>query len=1062
MNNWMQMQDALPVTRPVNQMLPQEDNNRYEMMSQSVNSMMTAADEKIAGLSYILGKKYCTELSSLPVRECSQIPLDAIAESIWLYRVTALSYDAGEENVTQKIETIISAVNMCGGTFMMIVESGISETSLFFGVLCSQSSADIEVLKNTLCGGLKGCFPGIQLSDLGKDIEQTKANIEERFREGYANQCVTAVSSIVYPRENAPVPSLHTILNSMEREIYTIFVLAEPVDRDAAVRTRDSYESISTQLSQLLNINIGRQFSNTVSKDWHVSDGVSTGRQVGQSRTVGTSETEDTTLEKEKDFSDYLFQAAATFSAMSGNLPVAYGLKMANEMNHLNDTNPKKRSRGSSEQNGQNESVTDGTAHQDSYGGGESTNWGDSLQYSIINRSARRVYDEIEKYLQWLDETKMLGMMNVSTYILSPSQAQNVTVASRYNALFGGTEGQIYGVNSWTGESAREICKYLQSGRHPVFVHPKYGAVTPAVMESSKELAWQLALPSESVSGIAVESHTTFGRKVAYKPGTAESKKIRLGNVTYLGSEQEDASVQLSTNDLVSHCLVSGQAGIGKTTAVCSMLTRLAEKKIPFLVVEPAKGEYKNVLAGIDGIKIYSPMPEEQHTDALKLNLFWFREGVDPREHIEKLEEIFCASWPMYAAMPQVLHAGLCNAYTKCGWNLRTKRNYYGRIFPTLTDLCDEIRYIIEHDTDFSKELKGNYTGSLLTRIEALGRGMTGAVFSGENLDDEQLFENNVVIDLSRPDSSELQALVMGTLIMRLFEYCVSSRRILVDRQLKHVTVLEEAHNLLGKVKAAAEGANMREKSVEMLTRCIAELGGFGQGFIISDQSPCNLNDNVIKNTNTKLIFNLPLASDYICCGNAMGLSPEQIEEIPQQGKGICVVNQNSWIEPVQCRVEKHLPEQGKKYRSDYDRKKGLREFLACVLKPYSVIGSVKPAVTEEEMQIAREWAQNANYSIADRKLFMQALESKLKWRECVQVVERIIEQKTKQDLLLFAGSPEDVDTWNARMLDAIQDEYTNDYLIAMTVIEVLLFDDRTGFKDIWFDAYKDRRKMTI
>lgn len=1061
MNNMLQTREDSLATPVLDNYIPAKESASGSML-QSINAIMTAADEKIKGLSYILGKKYCDDLSILTVKEITPLSLDQIAENVWLYRVTSLSYNSMDENIVQKIETIISAVNMCGGTFMMIVESGVDKDTLTFGVSTNNSSADIEVLKNILYGGLTGSFPGIQIEDIGKDIECTKKNIEERFCDGYTNQCVTAISSIVHPQNNTTIPSLHTILNSTEHEIYTIFMLAEPVDKTAVARTRDNYESISTQLSQLLNLSIGRQISNTVSTDWHVSDGISHGTQYGTSHTDGTSDNEDTSETRDKDFGDYLCQTAAAFSALSGNLAVAYGLKMANEMGHMDDAKLKKSSKGTTSQDSQNESINDATNHQDSHGGSESFNQGDSMQYSIVNRSAKRVYDEIEKYLQWLDDSKMLGMMNVSTYILSPSQAQNITVASRYNALLGGNGGQLYGVNSWSDESAREVCRYLQEGKHPEFVHPQYGIVTPAIMMSSKELAWQLALPSEKVSGIMVESHAPFGRKVVTKSGTAESTKIKLGNISYLGAVQENAFVQLSTDDLVSHCLVSGQAGIGKTTAVCSMLTRLSEKDIPFMVIEPAKGEYKHVLSGIKNIKIFSPMPEEQHSDALKLNLFWFREGVDPREHIEKLEEIFCASWPMYAAMPQVLHAALCNAYIKCGWNLRTNRNYYGRIFPTLTDLCNEIRNIINNETDFSADLKGNYVSSLLTRIEDLGRGITGAVFSGENLDDDVIFENNVVIDLSRPDSSELQSLIMGTLIMRLFEYCTSSQRIMENRHLTHITVLEEAHNLLGNFKAAAEGNNMREKSVEMLTRCITELGGFGQGFIISDQSPSALNENVIKNTNTKIIFNLPFSSDYNCCGKAIGLLTEQIDEIPQLGRGVCVVNQNSWVEPVQCHVEKYLPESHPVYYNEFDRKAGMREFFACLLKPYSVVGPVKPSVTEYEIQCATEWAKGANYSITDRKCFLHALESPMKFKDCVPIVETIIGKKTKQNLFEFAGSRDNIEQWTSNMLAAIQDEFTDDYLIAMTIIEVLLYDDTTGFKVNWFDSTNDKRKNVI
>ncbi|MCB6536246.1 hypothetical protein LI210_22360, partial [Parabacteroides distasonis] len=59
------------------------------------------------------------------------------------------------------------------------------------------------------------------------------------------------------------------------------------------------------------------------------------------------------------------------------------------------------------------------------------------------------------------------------------------------------------------------------------------------------------------------------------------------------------------------------------------------------------------------------------------------------------------------------------------------------------------------------------------------------------------------------------------------------------NKELRHITVLEEAHNILKRTSTeqSAESSNLAGKSVEMLANAIAEMRTYGEGFIIVDQS---------------------------------------------------------------------------------------------------------------------------------------------------------------------------------------------------------------------------------
>ena len=111
------------------------------------------------------------------------------------------------------------------------------------------------------------------------------------------------------------------------------------------------------------------------------------------------------------------------------------------------------------------------------------------------------------------------------------------------------------------------------------------------------------------------------------------------------------------------------------------------------------------------------------------------------------------------------------------------------------------------------------------------------------------------------------------------------------NQNLKHITVLEEAHNLLKRTSTeqGQSSANLIGKSVEMRT--------YGEGFIIVDQSPTAVDISAIKNTNTKILMRLPEKNDCEAVGNAVGLEDEQIKELAKLETGTAVIMQNNWLE---------------------------------------------------------------------------------------------------------------------------------------------------------------------
>ena len=199
----------------------------------------------------------------------------------------------------------------------------------------------------------------------------------------------------------------------------------------------------------------------------------------------------------------------------------------------------------------------------------------------------------------------------------------------------------------------------------------------------------------------------------------------------------------------------------------------------------------------------------------------------------------------------------------------------------------------------------------LLTRLQSLTNGINGMIFTCDEIAAADLFDKNVIVDLSRVGSSETKSLIMGMLVLKLQEHRMALATGM-NEKLKHITVLEEAHNLLKRTSTeqASESANLLGKSVEMLANAIAEMRTYGEGFVIADQAPGLLDMSVIRNTNTKIIMRLPDRTDRELVGRAANLNDDQITELAKLPCGVAAIYQNEWVQPVLCKVKENEGQQ--------------------------------------------------------------------------------------------------------------------------------------------------------
>lgn len=536
-------------------------------------------------------------------------------------------------------------------------------------------------------------------------------------------------------------------------------------------------------------------------------------------------------------------------------------------------------------------------------------------QIEVCNKAVEELLTRIDEQIKRTKESEDYGCYSCAAYFLSSRPSKALLAANTYRSLMIGEGSSVESgaANLWQDRaSVTAMREYLKRFTHPVFARQLWENeadslfYTAGTLVSGRELPMHLGLPTRSVHGLPIIEHAEFGRNVPDE-AMPDEDKMNLGKIYHMGKE-EAAGLLLNRQAMASHTFITGSTGTGKSNAVYHLLDEITKNgQTTFLVVEPAKGEYKNVFGNCTDAQVFGTNPRE--TPLLRMNPFAFPENIHILEHIDRLVEIFNACWPMYAAMPAVLKDAIERSYQKVGWDLRNSESEKG-IFPTFFDLLDILSGVIE-ESHYSKDTQSDYVGALCTRVKSLTNGIYGSVLCAEDaLSDAEMFDQNVIVDLSRVGSMETKSLLMGILVMKLQEYRMCSSG--MNSRLRHVTVLEEAHNLLRKTSAeqSQEGANLQGKSVEMLANAIAEMRTYGEGFIIADQAPGLLDMSVIRNTNTKIILRLPDEEDRKLVGKSAALKEAQIDELSKLPLGVAAVYQNEWPEAVLCKIEAYpMPE---------------------------------------------------------------------------------------------------------------------------------------------------------
>ena len=396
-------------------------------------------------------------------------------------------------------------------------------------------------------------------------------------------------------------------------------------------------------------------------------------------------------------------------------------------------------------------------------------------------------------------------------------------------------------------------------------------------------------------------------------------------------------SIGLSLKDLAKHMLVVGTPGSGKTTFSVGLLDRLwKDHHIPFLVIEPAKNEYRALIQSIPDLQIFTP--GKNFISPFMFNPFVPPKNVRLETYKSTLKTAFAAGVSMSSPLDKIFEESINNCYSDFRWLDSYTVDNKGRIF----NIMDFIKCFQETFDAIG------YTGD----ARNIGRAGVVRLKSLVNLFDnyfsvpiEDILSKPTVIELAAIENSDQKALIIALLLLSVLAYV--NANYVGEGGLKNFILLEEAHVLLDSSSKGGEGsANPASIAQGLVKRMLAEIRSYGVGLAIADQSPRKVGIDIVALTDIKVAFRLVESQDKQILADSSSMSDNQVTRLAKLKPGEAFLFFNKLEEPEEIitpdyrldnNISISLSDEGIKSLSTYwkDKQDKLRPYPECELCPY-------------------------------------------------------------------------------------------------------------------------------
>lgn len=490
--------------------------------------------------------------------------------------------------------------------------------------------------------------------------------------------------------------------------------------------------------------------------------------------------------------------------------------------------------------------------------------------------------------------------------------------------------------------------------------------------------SFPILYPGEAIECQKETDPIPFSKEVSVDKDTGEVHEVISLGVSNMGYD-----VTFPVKLFKKHAFIAGVPGAGKTNTMLYLVTTLwrdTKQHVPFLVLEPAKQEYRALamIEGMEDLCVFSPGADTKFP--LHINPFQFPVGLTLAEHIANLNAVFAGAFELIPPSPFLIDSCIEKVYLDKGWNIN-ERNDGSKEYPTMQELYDSLKVAVE-ESGYEGETKANIRSVMEVRIGSLLRREIGNVYNvrQSSMQPEDWLERPVIIELESlgEGPANFMSLLISTLIREVLKIrktsdIVEKKATKLKREIEHIIFYEEAHNLIGPTTDDPVGGSVDPKisATKYLVKMLAEVRALGEGIVIADQLPTAMAPEVLKNTGLKLGHRITAQDDRNLLGSTMSASADQLEEQGTFGTGQALIFYENLLKPFKMRVSEW--EKGVS-QTKYDSPTNMQLFEHLKNnETYNVLLSRSAAIMQEKMKaefdILRKQAEelkakiNKNYS---------------------------------------------------------------------------------------------------
>ena len=805
-----------------------------------------------------------------------------------LFHIEELTFEE-ESPRREAFENVISSLRIDGIIFVYLLVGDKKGVSFYFGIakdLTYNKELELDVDdigKSILKSSIVGNFRGSKVEEI-----KNKKDLLDKLTSMKRVAKIDGVPSVNKEQSNSgekkDFQGIDRLVDVMSGEEFALIVLADPLTMKECEDIESSLYAIHNKLSPLSKLSV--QESNGESE----TKGDSISKSDTDTNEASDSESNQTSKSTTKSTSE---------ETRSGKGETSSGSETSTKI--IDHIKRESKSKGTTTE--RNNSMT--------------TNSGLSRSREFTNKVA-------SEWMQYIDEIllkrvaygRSKGLFNSSVYLLAEQKGVLLKLGNTINSIFSGSEDNKAPLQFEYVDDKNEI-SYIHNFQIPsadFTLSDNYKQARILFSKNSSNLAsWLSAnelsviasLPQKEVVGLALKEEVEFGLNIK-KNNLNSEDKIFLGNLVQSGKVL-DIEIDLSKNDLDKHIFIAGVTGSGKTTT-CQRI--LESANTPFMVIEPAKTEYRVMLCKRDDITIFTL--GDDRVAPFRLNPFEFFPHESISSRVDMIKANIEAAFDMEAAIPQIIESALYECYEKFGWDITTSKNRLYEnpfedgvfAFLTLSDLIKQVETTVIRQ-GFDDRLKNDYIGSIKARLQGLIVGAKGSMLNtSRSIDFLDLVEKNIILELEEIKNGAEKSLIMGFVLININEAIKAKYKEYKQnsKNFKHITLIEEAHRLLSKY-SAGDSPN-KKLGVETFADMLAEVRKYGESLIIVDQIPNKLTPEVLKNTNTKIVHKIFAQDDKEAIGNTMSLKDEQKNFLSNLETGRVIISNQSFAKPIQVQIK--------------------------------------------------------------------------------------------------------------------------------------------------------------